>query len=77
MIHPKDKGSHNPRLQCVCCGGWTRLHGKMPNGEAFQRFYGGCAHNGGNDHLAGKNGDNDVCDACCQVECKAIAEKVA
>lgn len=74
MIHPRDKMATNPRLQCVVCGSWMRLHGRTPESKAMQRFFGGCDHNKGNDHLAGKNGDNDVCDQCCQIECKRLAE---
>ena len=80
-IHPADKAhGRNPRLQCVCCARWMRLHGKrleVVNGEvkevAFQRFYGGCDYTDGGDHAAAKNGDNDVCEVCCHVECKRIA----
>ena len=79
--HRDDRGAENPRMQCVCCARWMRLHGKrlqIVEGEvkevAVQRFYGSCNYTRG-DHAAGKNGDNDVCDACCQVQCKAIAER--
>jgi hypothetical protein len=81
-IHPKDIGSQNPRLQCSVCHRWMRLHGKrfqVVNGEvrevAVQRFFGGCTFSRG-DHLAGDH--VDVCDVCCQTECKRLAgEKAA
>lgn len=82
-VHIKDRNAANPRLQCSCCARWMRLHGKrlqVVDGEvkevAVQRFYGGCDHNNGGDHLAGKTGEDgclDVCDACCQSECKRLA----
>lgn len=74
MIHPKDKNSSNPRLQCSVCRRWMRLHGvKVIDGivETFQRFYGGCDFTNGGDHLAGDM--VDVCDNCCQKECKALS----
>lgn len=80
MIHPKDIGIENPRLQCAGCRRWMRLHGKRlelvcneVKEVSMQRFYGGCKFNNGGDHLAGKIGDNDVCDACCKIECKKLA----
>lgn len=55
-----------------------RLHGKRlraVDGEvkeiSFQRFYGGCDHANGGDHLAGDH--IDVCRGCCGKECKRIA----
>ncbi len=75
-----DIGSSNPRMQCSVCGRWMRLHGRrlelvdgQPTSVTFQRFYGGCTHNKGNDHLAGDRAD--VCAVCCGVECKRIAER--
>jgi len=75
-IHPKDIGSDNPRIQCACCAKWKRLHGRDPvTGEAIQRFFGGCSHNKGGDHLAAKTVDtNDVCANCCDTKCKEIAD---
>lgn len=82
MSRQLDIGSTNPRLQCAACGRWMRLHGKRleaVDGKvtevAVQRFYGGCDHNNGGDHLAVKPDNNEVCDRCCQIECKAIAAK--
>ena len=76
-----DQGSPNPRMQCSVCGRWMRLHGKRlevvdgkPTEVAVQRFFGGCNHNRGGDHLAGDHAD--VCDRCCQIECKAVAAKI-
>jgi hypothetical protein len=68
-IHPKDTGANNPRLQCSVCAKWMRLHGRDENGQAFQRFYGGCGFTMG-DHLAGDK--TDVCHECCQTECKRL-----
>jgi hypothetical protein len=80
MAKQMDIGAANPRLQCAACGRWMRLHGKrleLVDGAvtevAVQRFYGGCTYNNGGDHLAGKIDNNDVCDACCRVECKKLA----
>src|SRR5882757_4058219 len=77
-IHPKDHNAANPRLQCSVCSRWMRLHGKrleVVDGEvkevAVQRFFGGCRYTRG-DHLAGAK--IDVCDACCQIECKRLAD---
>lgn len=75
MIHPKDTNKSNPRIQCSVCGKWMRLNGvKIVNGKEhyFQRFYGACDWNQGGDHLAGDK--IDVCDNCCQIECKKISE---
>lgn len=79
-VHPKDHDAENPRMQCAVCKRWMRLHGKrleVVDGAvtevAKQRFYGGCGYNNNNDHLAGVKGDNDVCAACCEAECKRIA----
>lgn len=84
MVKQLDIGANNPRMQCAACGRWMRLHGKrleVVDGQiteiAVQRFYGGCDHNHGGDHLAAKPDNPDVCDRCCQVECKAIAERAA
>lgn len=71
-----DIGAENPRMQCDCCGKWMRIHCKPYTSKggyvAEQKFFGGCAHAPGNgDHLAG----HDVCDDCCHVECKRLAEK--
>lgn len=77
-IHPKDKQADNPRLQCSVCGNWKRLHGRDDTGAMVYRFFGGCGHNAGNDHLSGRpsaDGCNDVCDSCCQIACKALAER--
>lgn len=76
MIHPKDRRADNPRLQCSCCAKWKRLHGRDSTGEMFYRFYGGCGYTDG-DHLAGKadhHGCRDICDDCCQRECKRLSE---
>jgi len=75
-IHPADKNHSNPRLQCVVCGQWKRLHTRDPQPPHGLRqiFFGGCQYSGG-DHLAAKHGDNDVCESCCHLACKAIAEK--
>lgn len=74
-----DMGSANPRMQCSVCGRWMRLHGKRievvhgrPTEVAFQRFYGGCNHADGGDHLAGDHAD--VCTVCCDRECKRLKE---
>lgn len=82
MSRQLDIGSANPRMQCAACGRWMRLHGKRPEAVdgkvtevAVQRFFGGCDHNKGGDHLAVKTDNNDVCDRCCQIECRAIAAK--
>lgn len=76
-IHPKDKLADNPRLQCSACHKWMRLHGRdKKTGDMFYRFYGGCAYTNG-DHLAGKpnaDGCHEVCDGCCQMECKRLSE---
>ena len=75
MIHPRDKLASNPRLQCVVCGKWLRLHRAQADGWGnTQTFYGGCTFNKGGDHLAAKPGDNDVCEWCCQRECKRLKE---
>lgn len=77
-IHPKDTCADNPRLQCSVCAKWKRLHGRDPGGKMLYRFFGGCGYNAGNDHLAGRpsaDGCNDVCDDCCHVSCKALAER--
>lgn len=73
--HPKDKGAHNPRIQCVVCGKWKRLHtrSEQPPHGLHQTFFGGCEYNAGNDHLAKKGDDNDVCELCCHVECKRLS----
>lgn len=72
-IHHADRRSDNPRLQCGCCGKWKRLYGRDEAGNRHYRFYGSCDHTGG-DHLCSKTADvNDVCDECCQIECKRIA----
>lgn len=68
MLHVQDKRCENPRMQCVACGRWGRL---FANGR--QVFHGSCRHNKGGDHLAAKNGDNDVCGSCCDAECKRLA----
>jgi len=62
-------------MQCVVCGKWKRLHTKSPQPPhaLCQTFFGGCSYSGG-DHLAGKLDDNDVCELCCHIACKAIAE---
>lgn len=81
MIHPKDKRTSNPRIQCVVCAKWMRLNGRDEQGNFIQRFFGGCsfAKDHGT-HLAGKyekNGDlidDDVCEECCQKECKRMTE---
>lgn len=77
-IHPKDIGKENPRLQCVVCGQWKRLHTKSPQPphDMCQTFFGGCKYSGGGDHLAGRLGDNDVCEECCHVECKRQAAEM-
>lgn len=79
-IHPSDRLASNPRLQCSCCGKWKRLMGtKIENGHCvqFYRFFGGCGYTNG-DHLAAKRGNtNDVCDDCCQRECKRLSEAKA
>ena len=73
MIHQKDKTSSNPRLQCVVCRKWQRAFGRDLEGKYFERFYGACKHNHGNDHLAQLNGDIDVCDKCCDIKCKQLS----
>lgn len=73
--HPKDDGAENPRMQCCVCRRWMRLHGVRSNGLAMQRFYGSCEHNHGGDHHAAENGDNDVCNECCKVECRRIEKE--
>lgn len=60
------------------CGQWKRVR----NRDGSQNFYGGCSHNRGDDHLAGdrtKGYDHviDVCDECCNTECKRIAAERA
>jgi len=74
-IHPKDKASENPRLQCAVCAKWKRLRGTDHDGNTFYRFFGGCSYSNGGDHLAcNYEGDNiDVCDECCHRECMKIA----
>jgi hypothetical protein len=41
-----------------------------------QRFYGGCGASNDigkyGDHVAGKNGDYDVCENCCRTECRRL-----
>src|SRR4051794_23456254 len=75
--HPKDRAASNPRIQCVVCGKWKRLHVKAYTSkggyEATQTFFGGCGYNGDNSHLAHKGADDDVCDGCCHIECKRLA----
>ena len=75
-IHPADRHAQNPRLQCVVCAKWMRLHVKEPRppyGER-QTFFGGCTYaDGYGDHLAGRNGDFDVCAGCCETACQQIA----
>lgn len=75
--HPKDRAADNPRIQCVVCGRWKRLHVKAYTSkggyEATQTFFGGCGYNGDNSHLAHKGADDDVCDECCHIECKRLA----
>lgn len=73
-IHPKDKLSLNPRMQCSVCGRWKRMNGweYHPDGSRtqVQRF---CACGYGNgDHLAGDG--VTVCEDCCQTACRKIAE---
>jgi len=71
-IHPKDRKANNPRLQCSCCGKWKRLVKE----DGTHTFFGGCGYTNG-DHLAGKVGSdncNDICDACCQIECKRLSD---
>lgn len=73
-VHPKDKRSSNPRLQCSVCGQWKRLQTNDP--DRPYRFYGGCGFTGG-DHLAGKvgaDGCREVCTDCCETECRKLAE---
>ncbi len=79
-IHPADASAQNPRMQCVCCSRWMRLHGKrmalvggLVTEVSVQRFFGSCEFSNGGDHLAGKIGDNDVCATCCGEECKKLA----
>lgn len=63
-------------MQCTECGRWMRLHGRDANGAQTTRFFGGCDHNNGGDHLAGRvtfDKYHEVCDGCCQTACKAIA----
>jgi len=76
--HPKDHAAHNPRIQCVVCGKWKRFRVKeyISKGgyEANQTFFGGCAYSEKGEHLARKGSDNDVCDDCCHIACKAISE---
>lgn len=76
MEHPKDRRSDNPRIQCVVCGKWMRLYKRRSDGGWEQVFWGGCSHRGpnGGTHLAEVNGDDDVCQPCCDTRCKAIAE---
>jgi len=64
MMHPADKRSRNPRIQCDSCGKWSRLHRK----DGSQFSYGGCAVNDGNDHNAA-GARMDVCDECCKAKC--------
>ncbi len=66
MIHPADTRSSNPRLQCKVCAKWKRLYDR----DNEQLFFGGCAQNGGNDHLAAAG--NDVCDECCRTKCAEL-----
>lgn len=74
-ILQKERSQANPRMQCVVCGRWMRVHCKPYQSkggyEATQKFFGGCSYGGG-DHLAGAGGDHDVCDDCCHIECKRI-----
>ena len=73
--HIADNFSTNPRLQCVVCGRWKRVYTRdaRPPHDLRQTFFGGCEYSNGGDHLAGKPGDNDVCEDCCHVACKTIA----
>lgn len=72
-IHPADRRAANPRLQCIVCGQWKRLHGRDKDGNVVQRFYGGCTYSNG-DHLFRIDGsDPDVCHACCLIACRDIA----
>ena len=75
--HPADARAQNPRIQCVVRGQWKRLHTKSPQPphDIAQTFFGGCIYSDGGNHLAGKDGDNDVCELCCHVACKRIAEQ--
>lgn len=79
--HPRDLRSDNPRIQCVVCGEWKRLHLREERGGLKQTFYGGCIYADGGDHLArrgdGPTADNDVCEDCCHIACKAIAQRKA
>lgn len=78
-IHPADKHATNPRLQCVVCGQWKRLHTKdpQPPHDLKQTFFGGCQYSDGGDHLAHKGSDHDVCELCCHTACKAIKDKAS
>lgn len=71
-IHPRDKMSDNPRMQCSVCGKWKRLYTKdrRPPFDLHQTFFGGCTFGGG-DHLAGDH--VDVCALCCEIECRKLA----
>ncbi len=80
MIHPRDERSHNPRIQCVVCGKWKRLHTKSPQPPhgLNTSYFGGCryaidAKIGDERHLARRGNDDDVCEVCCHIECKRIA----
>lgn len=83
MIHPKDARAENPRIQCVVCGKWKRLHTNKtyPPYGLQQTFLGGCGYaqeiGKGDDHLASKGDDSDVCETCCHIECKRIAASLA
>ena len=86
--HPRDHSADNPRIQCIVCAKWMRLHQSTarntPSGEHTQNFFGGCQYaldltqaglHRGEEHLAGKDGDHDVCETCCHVACKAIHDE--
>jgi hypothetical protein len=75
-VHPKDRASSNPRIQCSVCGKWKRLHtkDKRPPYDLRQTFFGGCSYANG-DHLAGDR--IDVCADCCEIECKTLAAEKA
>jgi hypothetical protein len=63
VIHPRDLGSRNPRLQCDACGRWLRIH----RADGGQRFYGSCSKNQADHSAAGSS--QDVCDDCCRTKC--------
>jgi hypothetical protein len=59
-----DRGSQNPRMQCLECGRWMRLFATR-KGERVQLFAGACSVTEG-DHPIGM----PVCIDCCPTKCR-------